>query len=110
MGGCCVPNCRFGIGLGIKTFQIPNPEKQPKRFQKWSEEIQIYGLTKSMKLCELHFDTNQFLITNGKYHPNGKIQKPKFTLRNDAVPSIFPHRNINDLEFYIQNKILRDRI
>ena len=78
---CCIPECgcsqydRNMNKTNIALFSLPNKEKKPAVFKSWCKEIEKFrrkgvkqdgfSITKSTKVCELHFKPYQIKTTLG---------------------------------------------
>ncbi|GJQ82082.1 hypothetical protein Trydic_g6954 [Trypoxylus dichotomus] len=77
--------CDVKSSIKITYFSFP---KTPSLCEKWVKacgwSIHSDNDTSKVKLCDLHFDPDSFLMT--------RIDGPK-KLKDGAIPTIFPHRN-----------------
>lgn len=86
---CAALNCTVKSGQGLSMYLFP---KDPKFRKIWTLRLKRDGFEPSeySKLCERHFEKDQFAINpdvayNVKFHLKSKMLKP------GAVPSVFDY-------------------
>ena len=66
---CCIPECGSSqYDRNVALFSFPNKEKKPAVHKSWCNEIHKDGftITKSTKVCELHFKPDEIKTTLGR--------------------------------------------
>lgn len=104
VNACVVPNCKTGykdrknktiIGGSLSTFTVPSDHKLRKQ---WARAIprKDFVLTSKAIVCELHFKKEEVIshkeVDYGTHKEYIKLKKNK--LRDGAIPSIWPSKNL----------------
>ena len=97
-GGCCVPTCKgrqptkSGKYAKIKLHRFPQDVR--RRIQ-WANLIkrQNWVPNDNSRICERHFENDQFFIHYGANSNNRVLHK-------NAIPTIFPHQHPEDVSKY----------
>uniref|UniRef100_UPI00358EA960 uncharacterized protein isoform X2 n=1 Tax=Myxine glutinosa TaxID=7769 RepID=UPI00358EA960 len=88
MTGCCAFGCSNRAEQGYKLYGVPQGNRNVDRRKRWLCAIKRQSFDpKAARLCEVHFDSNQF-------EPNidGKKLKP------NAIPSLFSYKLVQKKE------------
>ncbi|CAL8390092.1 unnamed protein product [Boreogadus saida] len=83
--GCATCGCSNRSEKGYHMYGFP---KDQERREKWMamvsrQNVQVTGVSNSQKLCNVHFEDDQFTATK---------RAGMLKLRPDAVPTVFIHR------------------
>lgn len=103
MVACAVNNCRVKSGQGFAMFKFPDSEKDSERRKQWIDSIKLvkidYEPTSFARVCERHFQNDQFVVDPSLAVSIG-FQQKKLRLKENAVPTIFTSFEVGDRIMY----------
>ena len=102
---CCVPSCTTYQGRGIKLYRMPTDLQRRNQFV---EQIQRpnWSPSKNARICEKHFNFDQFEVKFGEM----SVPKHQRILKENAVPTIFPHLNRNHITNFNESINIRKNV
>ncbi|XP_077516220.1 uncharacterized protein LOC144126127 [Amblyomma americanum] len=95
MPTCFVPGCTSGYRRNTEKRHFFSPPTDPNLLAKWSRAIPRADkvLGKTCKVCDAHFQEGD-ILKSYKHVINGEvieIERGVWSLRSDAIPTIFPN-------------------
>lgn len=112
MVACAVINCTVRSGQGFAMFKFPDPERDSERRKQWVDSIKLmkvdYKPTPFARVCERHFQNDQFVVDPSLAESIG-FQQKKLRLKDNAVPTVFTPYDSEDKVSKQRNGVKRPK-